>query len=158
MGTVFRLTGDAVQPAPGVRILRADEYSRLLEAGALLAAARERAEAIRAEAEHAYEARKRAGYEDGVMEGRMEQAEKMMETAMQAVEYIENIEETLVKVVSSAVRKIIGELEGSLGVAAPMVVHIGQGLVVNADFKIKPLSHFSFFLSTLYFFLALPVL
>ena len=54
MGTVFRLTGDAVQPAPGVRILRADEYSRLLEAGALLAAARERAEAIRAEAEHAY--------------------------------------------------------------------------------------------------------
>ena len=111
MGTVFRLTGDGVHPAPGVRILRADEYSRLLEAGALLAAARERAEAIRAEAEHAYEARKRAGYEDGVMEGRMEQAEKMMETAMQAVEYIENIEETLVKVVSSAVRKIIGELD-----------------------------------------------
>ena len=45
------------------------------------------------------------------MEGRMEQAEKMMETAMQAVEYIENIEETLVKVVTSAVRKIIGELD-----------------------------------------------
>ncbi len=111
MGTMFRLTGDAVLPAPGVRVLRADDYSRLLEAGALLAVARERAEAIRAEAEDAYEARKREGYEDGVMEGRMEQAEKMMETAMQAVEYIENIEETLVKVVSSAVRKIIGELD-----------------------------------------------
>ena len=41
----------------------------------------------------------------------MEQAEKMMETAMQAVEYIENIEETLVGVVTSAVRKIIGELD-----------------------------------------------
>lgn len=111
MGTMFQLTGDAVVPAPGVRILRADEYSRLLEAGELLAAARGRAEAIRAKAEEAYETRRREGYEDGVMEGRMEQAEKMMETAMQAVEYIEHIEETLVRVVTSAVRKIIGELD-----------------------------------------------
>lgn len=111
MGTMFQLTGDAVVPAPGVRVLRAEEYARLLEAGDLLAAARGRAEAIRAEAEEAYETRRREGYEDGVMEGRMEQAEKMMETAMQAVEYIEHIEETLVRVVTSAVRKIIGELD-----------------------------------------------
>ena len=103
--------GDTIAPHPGTRLLRAEEYSRLLEAGELLAAARDRAEAIRAEAEEAYEARRREGYDDGVMEGRMEQAEKMMETAMQAVEYIENIEETLVGVVTSAVRKIIGELD-----------------------------------------------
>lgn len=111
MGTVFRLMGDTIAPHPGTRLLRAEEYSRLLEAGELLAAARDRAEAIRAEAEEAYEARRREGYDDGVMEGRMEQAEKMMETAMQAVEYIENIEKTLVGVVTSAVRKIIGELD-----------------------------------------------
>lgn len=111
MGTVFRLMGDTIAPNPGTRLLRAEEYSRLIEAGELLAAARDRAEAIRAEAEEAYEARRREGYDDGVMEGRMEQAEKMMETAMQAVEYIENIEETLVGVVTSAVRKIIGELD-----------------------------------------------
>ena len=111
MGTMFQMTGGIVAPAPGTRLIRAEEYSRLLEAGELLAAARGRADAIRAEAEEAYETRRREGYEDGVMEGRMEQAEKMMETAMQAVEYIENIEETLVKVVTSAVRKIIGELD-----------------------------------------------
>lgn len=111
MGTMFQMTGGIVAPAPGTRLIRAEEYSRQLEAGELLAAARGRADAIRAEAEEAYETRRREGYEDGVMEGRMEQAEKMMETAMQAVEYIENIEETLVKVVTSAVRKIIGELD-----------------------------------------------
>lgn len=111
MGTMFQMTGGIVAPAPGTRLIRAEEYSRQLEAGELLAAARPRADAIRAEAEEAYETRRREGYEDGVMEGRMEQAEKMMETAMQAVEYIENIEETLVKVVTSAVRKIIGELD-----------------------------------------------
>lgn len=111
MGAVFRMTGDVVTPGSGTRVLHAGEYSRLVEARDLLAAARERADAILAEAERAYEARKREGYEDGVLEGRMEQAEKMMETAMQAVEYIENIEETLVKVVGSALRKIIGELD-----------------------------------------------
>ena len=35
----------------------------------------------------------------------------MMETAMQAVEYIEGVEAKLVGVVTSAVRKIIGELD-----------------------------------------------
>ena len=49
MGTVFRLMGDTIAPHPGTRLLRAEEYSRLLEAGELLAAARDRAEAIRAE-------------------------------------------------------------------------------------------------------------
>lgn len=111
MGAMFRLTGDAVVPVPGSRVIRADEYSRLIEARDMLAAARERADAIRAEAEAAYERRRREGYEDGVMEGRMEQAEKMLETAMQAVDYIANLEETLVRVVASAVRKIIGEMD-----------------------------------------------
>ena len=111
MGPVFRLTGHTVTPAPGVRVLRMTEYARLVEANEALAAAKEQAAIIRGEAEQAYEDRKREGYEDGLMEGRMEQAEKMMETALQAVEYIEGLEDTLVKVVSSAVRKIIGELD-----------------------------------------------
>ena len=109
MDAVFRLTGDAIVPPPGARVIRAADYCRLIEAEHLLAAAHERADAIRAEAEQAYAERKRQGYEDGLTEGRMEQAEKMMETAVQAVEYIENIEETLVRVVASAVRKIIGD-------------------------------------------------
>ena len=111
MGAVFRLTGNTVMPAPGVRVLRAADYARLVEANDVLAAARERAAAMAAEAEKAYEERRQAGYEDGLMEGRMEQAEKMMETAMQAVEYIEGVEAKLVGVVTSAVRKIIGELD-----------------------------------------------
>ena len=110
-GAVFRLTGNTVMPAPGVRVLRAADYARLVEANDVLAAARERAAAMAAEAEKAYEERRQAGYEDGLMEGRMEQAEKMMETAMQAVEYIEGVEAKLVGVVTSAVRKIIGELD-----------------------------------------------
>ena len=111
MGAVFQLTANGIVPAPGVRVLRAEEYARFVEAGQVLAAAREQAAAMRDEAEKAYEVRKQQGYEDGLMEGRLEQAEKMMETAMQAVEYIEGLEDRLVGVVTSAVRKIIGELD-----------------------------------------------
>lgn len=46
MGAVFRLTGNTVMPAPGVRVLRAADYARLVEANDVLAAARERAAAM----------------------------------------------------------------------------------------------------------------
>lgn len=58
MGAVFRLTGNTVMPAPGVRVLRAADYARLVEANDVLAAARERAAAMAAEAEKAYEERR----------------------------------------------------------------------------------------------------
>ena len=111
MGSLFQLTGNHVLPAPGVRVLRAADYASLVEANRLLAMAEQRAAAMASDAEKAYEERRRQGYEDGLMEGRMEQSEKMLETAMQAVEYIEGVEGKLVDVVTSAVRKIIGELD-----------------------------------------------
>lgn len=111
MGAMFRLIPHTVAPAPGTRVLRVEDYAFLVEAEDLLAAARRQAEEIRAAAEVVFEERRREGYEQGMLEGRMEQAEKMMETTLQAVEFIENIENTLVGVVASAVRKIIGELD-----------------------------------------------
>ncbi|NCD26713.1 MAG: HrpE/YscL family type III secretion apparatus protein, partial [Deltaproteobacteria bacterium] len=51
------------------------------------------------------------GYEDGKTEGKLEHAEKMMETILSSVEFIEGIESTLVNVVGQAIRKIIGDLD-----------------------------------------------
>ncbi|MBO6171329.1 MAG: HrpE/YscL family type III secretion apparatus protein [Desulfovibrio sp.] len=100
-----------IRPAPGTRVLRAADYARLLEAQNLLDDARAEAEAIRKRAEDAYQERKKQGYEDGVLEGQMQQAEKMLETGMQAVEYLEGLERQIVEVVTTAVRKIVGELD-----------------------------------------------
>lgn len=111
MEAVFHRIGSAVKPAPGTRILRAAEYARLLEAQSVLDDARAEAAAIRERAEAAYEDRRKQGYEDGVMEGQMQQAEKMLETGMQAVEYLEGLERQIVDVVTNAVRKIVGELD-----------------------------------------------
>lgn len=111
MGTLFRLGRDAVTPAAGTRVLKASEASLLLEAQALLDAARERAAEMDREAQAAYERRREEGYRDGREEGRLEHAEKVLETVLSSVEYIEGIESTLVRVVSEAIRKVIGEVD-----------------------------------------------
>ena len=42
MGSLFRLTGDTVTPSAGTRVLKVSEAAVLLEANAVLDAARER--------------------------------------------------------------------------------------------------------------------
>ena len=51
MGAVFRLTGNTVMPAPGYGYCARLDYARLVEANDVLAAARERAAVMAAEAE-----------------------------------------------------------------------------------------------------------
>ena len=111
MGSLFRLTGDTVTPSAGTRVLKASETAVLLEANAVLDAARERVADMERKAGEAYERRREEGYRDGVEEGRLEHAEKVMETVLSSVEYIEGIEATLVNVVAVAVRKVIGEID-----------------------------------------------
>ena len=111
MGCVFHRIGNNLRPAPGTRILRAQEYANFLEAQNVLDCAQKQAQVIQEQAKEAYEARRKEGYDDGVMEGQMQQAEKMLETGMQAVEYLEGLERQIVEVVTTAVRKIIGELD-----------------------------------------------
>ena len=110
MGSLFRLTGDTVTPSAGTRVLKASEAAVLLEANAVLDAARERVADMERKAGEAYERRREEGYRDGVEEGRLEHAEKVMETVLSSVEYIEGIA-TLVNVVAVAVRKVIGEID-----------------------------------------------
>jgi len=111
MGALFQLTKDTALPLPGARVLKHGDAAALLEAGNILDTAKKRAAQIIADAEAAYEARKEEGYRDGQEEGRLEHAEKMMETVISSVEFIENIEKTVVDVVNQAIRKVIGDLD-----------------------------------------------
>lgn len=111
MQTRFQLKSDLPQPAPGTRVIKANQLDTLHEAAALIEAARAEAEEIRKKAEAVYQERYEAGYADGVEAGKMEHAEKMMETVLASVEFIENIENTVVSVVNQSVRRIIGELD-----------------------------------------------
>ena len=111
MGTLFRLNSDLIRPSAGTKLVKAADYQQMLEANALLEAAREKAAAMEREALLAYEQKKEEGYQDGLEEGKLEHAEKMMETILSSVEFIEGIEKTLVSVVNQSIRKIIGDLD-----------------------------------------------
>lgn len=111
MENLFRINDGRAAPAPGVKVLKADECQTLCDASALLDEARLEARRIIEAAEAAYRERREAGYKDGVEAGKMEHAEKMMETVLASVEFIENIETTVVDVVNQSIRKIIGDLD-----------------------------------------------
>jgi len=111
MGALFRLNASTVVPAAGRRMLRAADAALLCEAQDILAAARERAAALEREAEEAYARRLDEGYNDGLEQGRMEHAEKVLETVLSSVEFIEGIEGTVVRVVTESIRKVIGEMD-----------------------------------------------
>ena len=111
MGTMFRLNDDSIQPAAGTKLIKSADLGKLFEASSLLDAAREKAAEIEKAALEAYEEKRQEGYRDGLEEGKLEHAEKMMETIISSVEFIEGIESTLVNVVNQSIRKIIGEMD-----------------------------------------------
>lgn len=111
MGTLFRLNSDSIRPAAGTKLIKAADYGLMLEADALLDAARQKAADMERAALKAYEQKREEGYRDGLEEGKLEHAEKMMETILSSVEFIEGIESTLVSVVTQAIRKIIGDMD-----------------------------------------------
>ncbi|MBO4312449.1 MAG: HrpE/YscL family type III secretion apparatus protein [Desulfovibrionaceae bacterium] len=111
MGALFRLNSEGLSPSAGTKLIKAEEYASFAEASSLLAEARKKTDEMLCSAEEVWQARHDEGYRDGVEEGKLELSEKMLETALSSVEFIENIERTLVDVVNKAVRKIIGELD-----------------------------------------------
>ena len=127
MGTMFRLNNDSIQPAAGTKLIKSSELGQLFEASALLDAAREKAAEMERAALEAYEEKRQEGYQDGLEEGKLEHAEKMMETIISSVEFIEGIESTLVSVVNQAIRKIIGDMNDKERIVA--IVRNALGVV-----------------------------
>ncbi|RIX68808.1 HrpE/YscL family type III secretion apparatus protein, partial [Acidovorax cavernicola] len=95
--------------APGTRVLRAAEITAWAQAEDLIAAAREQAQAIVADAQAAYDQECARGYAEGLAEAQMAQAEKMIETVGRTVDYFAQVEADMVALVMGAVRKIIDD-------------------------------------------------
>ncbi|MBG0775375.1 MAG: HrpE/YscL family type III secretion apparatus protein [Desulfovibrionaceae bacterium] len=111
MGGFVRITKDSFDLAPGTKVLRAEEYGELVQAGEIVEMARAQARRIQEEARRVYEAERTRGYEDGLDKGRMEIAERMMDTVGQTVDYLGSVEESVTDVVIQALRKIVGEMD-----------------------------------------------
>ena len=92
---------------PAARVLRGAELAAWADAEQLLAQARARADEIIGGAQAAFEAERQRGYEEGREAALLDQAEKMIETVGRTVEYFAGVENEMVELVMSAVRKVV---------------------------------------------------
>ena len=93
------------------KIIPAEQYQAYLDAQGIIAAAQEQAAQIIADAQQEYEAQKLQGFEDGMTEGRLEMAEKMVDSVAKSVDYFSDLEDRMVDLVAKALKKIVGEMD-----------------------------------------------
>lgn len=111
MASVFFMNKENVTLPPGKKVVRAEEYASLIEADRILSEAKAKASKIVSDALALYDAKKEQGYADGIEEGRQEHAEKIMETAMASIDYLDTMEKEMAGLVLKAMEKIIGEMD-----------------------------------------------
>ena len=126
-----------VAPSDG-KVLKSEDYAQWIEANQLIANAEARAQQILSDAKARYESEKKRGYQDGVAEGQKAQAEKMMDAMMESVNYFSKVENSLVDIVMSAVRKILSDFGD---------VELTQGVVKQALAKVRNESKISLHVS-----------
>ncbi|MGY5838836.1 HrpE/YscL family type III secretion apparatus protein [Vibrio chemaguriensis] len=107
MVSFVEIKTDNLQLAPGLKVLKAKDYASYLDSQHLVEAANSKAESIIANAQQAYETEKQRGYQDGLAQAKIENAQTMAETLARCNDYYQQVEEKMTGVVLEAVRKII---------------------------------------------------
>lgn len=103
------------QPLPEQKVIKAEEYAAYVTAQELIARAQAEADALKQHSLEAYEAEKRRGYEEGLLEGKEQMAMQMLDSISGAVDYLASVEEKIIEVVMKAMKRILGEMdEGEL--------------------------------------------
>jgi type III secretion protein L len=111
MATLFQFVEKCFSPTPGQLLVKADEAAAFFAAEELLDIAREEGKRAAARAEETYQKRHEEGYQDGIMAGKLEYSAKILETVMSSVEYLENLETSIVRIVGEVTRKLIGKMD-----------------------------------------------
>lgn len=126
MGLAFLITTGNLQLLSERKVLKAAEYSALLDAEGLIATAQEEAERLRQEARDAFERNNRAGYAQGLVRAQEEHAAKLCATAAESAAALQAMRTTMADIVVRAVREMVAAAdpvqlyEAALGKVAMM--------------------------------------
>lgn len=107
----IRNANSSISVDPSARVLKGETVDTMAEAKDIIEQAKQEADQIRKDALDAFEAEKKRGFEEGIAEARLEEAERMLDNVSRTVNYFEKIEHDVVGLVSTAVTKVIGELD-----------------------------------------------
>jgi type III secretion protein L len=110
MANLFRIDPAGISASPGLRLIKAADWANYRAAGKIVEEASLYAQKLGIEANEAAAAEKRRGYEQGILEGRQEHAEQIMDTVLKSIEYIEGLEKGISTLVGEALRRILGAL------------------------------------------------
>ncbi len=97
----------AVHFDPTRRWLRAADLQVHADASAVIAAATAQADLITGQAQAAFEAEQRRGYDVGMEAAKLEAAERLMDNVAQQVEFFSRVEGRMVDLVMEAVRAVV---------------------------------------------------
>lgn len=111
MATPVILTANQLNVDPSCRVMKAKDYATFLEAEQIINAAKEQAQQIAEQAKEAYDQEKQRGYEDGLDESKVDQAEQMLKVVGRTINYLSDVEQTMADILLSGVKKIIGEFD-----------------------------------------------
>ncbi|MFM2186805.1 MAG: hypothetical protein RIR43_1377 [Pseudomonadota bacterium] len=118
------LAADPAQP-----VLKEEDHAAWLNAQEVLSEARAQAQAIIDQAQAAYEAERQRGWQEGMDQALFEQSERMIDHASRMIEYFSSVEQRMVGLVMSAVRKIVMDFDDLERVTA--VVANGLAILRN---------------------------
>ena len=110
MANLFRIDSAGIAASPDTRLIKASAWANYCTAEELVEQAHAHAQDMRRKAEEAFEAEKLRGYEQGVLEGRQEHAEQIMDTVLKSIDYIEGLEKGISTLVGEALRRILGSM------------------------------------------------
>jgi type III secretion protein L len=96
---------------PAAKVVRAADLVALRQAEEAVAAAHAQAQAIVEQAQAAFEAERQRGYQEGLEEAKLEQAENMIENVSRTVDYFAKVEGRMVDLVMQAVQKIVSDFD-----------------------------------------------
>ncbi len=135
---MFRINTQKISIDPNKKVIKAEDYLLYLKANEIIAKAEEKAKSIIEDAEKVFEERKQEGYDEGILEGKLEASEKMLDTTLAAVDYLEHLEQSLVDIVQTAVRKVIGDIDDKERIVkvvqnALLKVHSQQKILVKVS-------------------------
>ncbi|MBE8215842.1 MAG: HrpE/YscL family type III secretion apparatus protein [Endozoicomonadaceae bacterium] len=89
------------------KVLKANQYQTVYNSLEIIEAAKEHAVEIEKAAQDMFEAEKKRGFEEGLMESKIEQAEQMLKMVDRTINYLSEIEGTMADILMSAIKKII---------------------------------------------------
>lgn len=104
---IISINSNHVGIPSGKKVLSRSEYQTFYKGSQIVKAAENQAAKIEKEAKKAFKAEKQRGFDEGMMESRIEQSEQMLKMVDRTINYLAEVENTMADILMSAVKKII---------------------------------------------------